>query len=110
VNTKKPPLESTVVKNILIYLRARGGFWVKIHGSPFQVAGIPDILGCYQGRFCAFEVKRDITGRPSPLQRYTMKKIRAAGGVAALIHSVDGAQRVLDRVESSRRPRASDQD
>lgn len=106
MNTKKPPLESKVVKHILEQLRPRGGFWIKIHGSPFQIAGIPDILGCYEGRFIAFEVKRDSMGRPTKLQVFQMNQIRRAGGVARLIWTAEQALELLDRIDERRRPRS----
>lgn len=104
MNTPKPPLERVVVKKTLEKLRARGGFWFKVHGSPMQLAGIPDIIGCYRGRFCAFECKRDATGKPTALQAYMMKKIREAGGVASLIWTAEQALARLDRIDEHRRP------
>jgi hypothetical protein len=106
---KKPPLESAVVKKILIKLRSRGGFWFKVYGNPLQVAGIPDILGCYRSLFIAFEVKRDATGRPSPLQAFYLRKIRAAGGIATLIYSVEQAEAVLNRIDESQEARSRNQ-
>ena len=105
-----PPLEKTVVKKILAYIQSRGGFAFKVHGSPFQKRGVSDILGCYRGRFIAFEVKRDSKGVATPLQINFLKKTRAAGGVAALVHSVEEVETILDRVDSLRRPKAPDQD
>lgn len=104
----KPPLERAVVKKTLLQLRARGGFWIKIHGSPFQIAGIPDILGCYRGRFIAFEVKRDASGRPTPLQQHMMEKIRAAGGFATLIFTAEQALDLLDRIDARQEARRRD--
>jgi len=95
----KSPLERTVVKKILVRLRARGGFWIKVHGSPFQIAGIPDILGCYRGRFIAFEVKRDASGKATLLQLYTIKKITQAGGFARVIFTVEQAEAILNRLD-----------
>lgn len=95
-----PPLESRIVKKILATLRSRGGFWVKVHGSPLQIAGIPDIIGCYRGRFVAFEVKRP-GGKATKLQAYTMMKIREAGGVTSLIYSADDACQIIDRIDES---------
>jgi hypothetical protein len=95
---KNPPLESKIVKATLIQLRSRGGWWFKVHGSPMQIAGIPDIIGCYHGRFIAFEVKRDATGRPTKLQAYTMQKIKEAGGIVRLIYTPDQALQVLQAV------------
>jgi penicillin-binding protein-related factor A (putative recombinase) len=31
--------------------------WVKIAAGPWQTSGLPDLLGCYRGRFMAVEVK-----------------------------------------------------
>lgn len=98
MSTKKPPLESTVVKRVLAYLNSRGGFWMKVHGGPFQLAGVPDIIGCYRGRFVAMEAKRP-GKNPTRLQEYMLGRITAAGGVTAVIRSVDDARAVIDRVE-----------
>ena len=105
MNTQKPPLERYIVKKSLERLRTRGGFWIKVHGSPFQIAGIPDIIGCYKGRFIAIEAKRDAAGKPTLLQAYVMKKIRAAGGVTALIFTADMAEAILDRLDELREAR-----
>lgn len=99
MNTQKPPLESKVVTKIMTHLKTRGGFWFKVHGSPMQIAGIPDIIGCYRGRFISFEVKRGPGYPPTKLQVYVMGKIKAAGGVAALIWSVPQADAELDRID-----------
>lgn len=95
----KPPLERYIVKKSLERLRARGGFWIKIHGSPLQIAGIPDIIGCYRGRFVGMEAKRTAEGRPTKIQAYQLERIRAAGGVTALIHSAEMAEAVLDMID-----------
>ena len=64
-----------------------------------MVAGIPDIIGCYHGLFFAFEVKRDATEKPTRLQLYYLDRIRRAGGIALLIHSVEQAAAELDRID-----------
>ena len=101
-----PPLERAVVNSTLKRLRQRGGFWVKTHGGPHQQAGLPDIIGCYRGRYVSFEVKRDAAGKPTDLQAHTMKRIRTEGGVSILIHSVDMALAVLDRLDELQEARA----
>lgn len=95
-----PPLERAVVKKILDRLRSRGGFWIKLHGSPFMVAGLPDIIGCYLGRFVAFEVKRDEHGKPTRLQLFYLERIRDSGGIAQLIWSVEQAEEIIDRLDT----------
>ena len=94
-----PPLERNVVKKILERLRSRGGFWVKLHGSPFITAGLPDIIGCYRGQFVAFEVKRDEHEKATTLQLFYLERISRAGGTARLIHSTEAAEAELDRID-----------
>lgn len=53
-------------------------------GGRHSVAGIPDLLICWQGRFIAIELKRPGES-PTPLQLATLAKIRAAGGEAWVI-------------------------
>jgi hypothetical protein len=97
---KKPPLERIVQKKVLKAIRARGGEWDNTTGNPMETRGRPDIIGCYLGRYVAFEVKRDAEGKLTDLQAHKLKRIRAAGGVATRIHSVDMALAVLDRLDA----------
>jgi hypothetical protein len=61
-----------------------GGKWYKIWGGPFQQAGIPDLIGCVQGLFFAFEIKEP-NGVSSELQDDEIEEIIEAGGCAAII-------------------------
>ena len=66
------------------------------------MAGIPDILGCHQGRFVALEVK--VPGKEhetSTRQDWTMKRIQEAGGVATVVSSKSGALGVLNLIDRS---------
>jgi hypothetical protein len=99
MSTKKSPLETRVRRKIVMALEPRGGFWAVMHGNPMQRRGLPDIIGCYLGRYVSFEVKRDAEGKATPLQAYTMKRIRTEGGVSILIHSVEQALAVIDRLD-----------
>lgn len=65
-----------------------------------QIAGVPDIIGCYRGRFIAFECKRDATGKPTRLQAYMMKKIKDAGGIVRLIWSMEQTDEILNRLDA----------
>ena len=77
--------ESRRSRQIMVALRARGCFCFKVHGSALMMAGLPDIIGCYQGLFFAFETKLDPHTTPSPRQRWVMRLIRQAGGWAAQV-------------------------
>lgn len=88
--------ETRLVNKILKALKAQGGWWIKIHGSPFQVSGVPDIVGCYAGRFIALEVKMPgLEGTASSRQVYIMDKIKGAGGITTVVSSDLDALRVL---------------
>lgn len=63
-----------------------GSWLVKIHGGPFQAAGIPDLVGCIEGRFVGLEVKLpDDSSQATPLQSRTLAGIRRAGGLGAVV-------------------------
>ena len=93
--SKQP--ESRLQARIQKALRSEvGGYWVKIWGGPFQVAGTPDLIGSVYGFFFAFEVKT-ATGKASPLQLHTLELIRDAGACAEIVRSPDEAvQHVKD--------------
>ena len=80
--------EATIQKNIARYLKDLGAWCFKVHGSPYQRAGVPDLLCCHKGRFYAFEVKRP-GERATPIQAHELEQIRAAGGEAAVVTSVE---------------------
>lgn len=60
----------------------------KVHGNQYQVAGIPDVICITRGAVVFFEVKRP-GGKVSKIQKYTLEKIRKAGGHAFVVESVE---------------------
>lgn len=61
-------------------------WWVKVHGGPFQPAGIPDLMGVVDGRAVFVEVKRP-GGRVSRIQQLTMMRLASAGAIVAVATS-----------------------
>lgn len=93
--------ESDLVMKTMKALRARAGWWVKIHGHPAQESGIPDIVGCYQGYFVAIEMKLPgEVGDVSPRQRMQLERIRRAKGVSVVCTTPQEALAVLDKIDS----------
>jgi len=92
---KKP--ETKLVENILKAIHKKwGGFWVKIHGGPFQARGLPDLMGCLKGRFCGFEVKMPGEEHSfTPIQEYRVKQIQKAGGIAGMVTSFEELDKIL---------------
>jgi hypothetical protein len=100
--------ESTVVRGIK---KAVMDTWpeaviYKIHGSPYQEAGIPDLLLCVRGQFIALEVKYRAPGesrnyalsRVTPRQQHQIDRINSAGGLALAVLSADEAVQAIRSV------------
>jgi Holliday junction resolvase len=85
-------LRTRIVKKLK---EQRGGFWVVMHGSAMQTKGMPDILGCWQGRYVGLEVKQPGEG-PTRLQTHRIEQITRAGGLAGVITSYEEAEALLD--------------
>lgn len=79
-----------------------GSWWVKFWGGPFTPKGVPDLLGCVDGRFFALEVKRPVaSSKPSPMQIEVMKDITKSGGVSCVVRSEEEAVEVVDKALAS---------
>lgn len=95
MRNQEPLKESVIVRKILQYLKTLPDcFAWKEHGGMYGTAGIPDIICCMDGRFFAFEVKNE-NGKATKLQEATIRKIRAAGGTAAVVRSVEEVKHVI---------------
>jgi len=88
--------EGELARAIIQALSARvGGFWCKIHGGPFQKAGLPDIVGCVDGKFFGIEVK--MPGKmPTVLQFIVLDEICNSGGCAFWTTSVEAAVKEVE--------------
>ena len=76
------------------YIKARGGYVIKTITS--NRAGIPDLLGCINGRFIGIEVKGP-GGKASPLQVANILMIEAAGGIGLIAYSVAEVKEHLEK-------------
>lgn len=86
--------ETRVVNRIrTALLEAVGGKWFKVHGGPFQEAGLPDLIGCVDGIFFGLEVKvpNDPKSAPTELQLAQLEEYRSEGGIACVIDSPEQA-------------------
>ena len=76
-----------------------GGWWLNFHGgSVYMPRGIPDIIGCYHGRFVAFEVKRP-GETPTAIQIFTIKSLRSSGAVASVVYSIEDVRETLEKLK-----------
>ena len=74
-----------------------------------SLRGLPDIIGCYKGRFFAWELKRSAqearkrTGR-IVLQRHILSLINKNGGIGEIVHPENLDKKLQDLLRSSPKP------
>ena len=98
--------ESRLSRDIMQQLRLQGAFCFKVWGSEHMMAGLPDIIGCYGGRFFAFETKTpDKRNNTSMVQNRIIQKIRDAGGLAQVVcTTTEAVDAMMQHRIKSRRP------
>lgn len=70
-------------------------WYFKVLGGPGQKAGVPDIVGCLDGKFFAAELKVK-PFKPSEKQLYEIDNIRRAGGSADVIYDIAQFKKFLE--------------
>ena len=95
------PEESYYQTKIMEWLREEypTAFVWKAAAGPYSQGGIPDVCAVIDGKYYGFEVKRPYLGVTSQLQKQTIKKIIAAGGVAAVVTFVEEVEAVIQSVK-----------
>lgn len=91
--------ETKLKKKCIEVLDALGPdcWYFKVLGGPGQKAGVPDLIGCYKGRFFAPELKI-APNKPSGKQLHEIGKIQAADGDSDVIWSIEEFKKFMDRV------------
>lgn len=85
----KQQKEADITRAIRSLLKSLGVFhWKQWQGSFSQPKGVSDILGIFEGKPLAIEVKTK-TGKISPAQEMFLKRWREAGGIGFVARSVD---------------------
>jgi len=88
--------EADIVRKIIQWLK-NNEFWaVKMHGGPFMMMGIPDVLAIKDGKAYWFEVKTQ-RGVPTKVQLYVIKQLRKHGCVAEVVRSVSDVVKVMEQ-------------
>lgn len=77
--------EKNFERHVKMFLQSRGAWFVKFFANAYTPRGIPDILCCVNGYFVGIETKAP-DGKPSELQIFHVRKIRAAGGFAFVLY------------------------
>jgi len=79
--------------------KSLGWYVVKIHGGPYQLAGLPDVLAIKGGHAAWAEFKRPGCV-PTRIQAHRLKELEAAGCSCAVVCSAGEYREFLMRAES----------
>ena len=77
--------EGKVKKKCVAYLKEIGAYYFFPATGGYGKSGVPDIVGCYKGRFFGIEVKAG-KNTPTELQKHQLKLITEAGGIAMVVN------------------------
>lgn len=84
-----PVLERDITRQIKKLLDNIENCWYfKVAGGQFQRAGIPDIIGCLNGKYFAIEVKRP-GGKLSEKQKKEIEAIKSCNGIVFVAYSTE---------------------
>src|SRR5690349_5717897 len=97
--SKQP--ESKVSTRIMAKWRKMGAFCYKVHGGEFQMAGVPDISGTYQGQSVWCETKMPGNWEPTLKQKIRINQIRRAAGHVVVAYGVLDAVQMLTHIAES---------
>ena len=77
--------EAKVKKKAVQILKQHGAYYFYPVTGGYGGSGVPDIVGCYQGKFFGFECKAG-KNTPTPLQEKNLRDIKKMGGIAVVVN------------------------
>jgi len=77
--------EAKVKKVVVNQLRNLGAYYFYPVTGGYGRSGVPDIVGCYQGKFFGIECKAG-NNTPTPLQQINLDDIEKQDGIALVIN------------------------
>ena len=77
--------EAKVKKKVAEQLRALNAYYFYPVTGGYGKSGVPDIVGCYNGKFFGIECKAG-SNKPTALQERNLKEITASEGMAFVVN------------------------
>jgi Holliday junction resolvase len=77
--------EAKVKKVVTQQLKDIGAYYFYPMSGGFGRSGVPDIIGCYRGKFFGIECKAG-NNKPTPLQLKNLEEIALTGGIALVVN------------------------
>ena len=98
-NMAKTP-EGLVKEKITKLLKEYEVYYFMPIGGMYSKIGVPDVIGCLNGRFIAVEAKAG-KGKTTALQDRELKRIKDAGGVSLVINetNLDELRQALEEIK-----------
>jgi hypothetical protein len=92
--------EKRVKTKVVAILKELGAYYFYPITGGYGASGVPDIVGCYKGRFFAIECKAG-KGKTTALQEKNIAQIIAQGGLAMVINedNIEEVRRVVGYLE-----------
>ena len=94
--------EKRVKTKVVAILKELGTYYFYPVTGGYGASGVPDIIGCYKGRFFAIECKAG-KGKTTALQEKNIAQIIAQGGLAMVINedNIEDVNELLRHIERS---------
>ena len=94
--------EKKVKTKVVAILKELGAYYFYPITGGYGASGVPDIVGCYKGRFFAIECKAG-KGKTTALQDKNIAQIIAQGGLAIVVHedNMEDVNELLRHIERS---------
>lgn len=90
---------STLVSDSIKYLNSlKNCYAFPYTPSPYGKRSVSDIICCYQGWFCAIEIKIG-KDTPTPLQRIFQRKVKEVKGFSRVCWSLDEVKQFVKDVD-----------
>lgn len=77
--------EVKVKRVVVAQLKKLGAYFFYPVTGGYGASGVPDIVGCYKGKFFAIECKAG-TNKPTALQQKNIDAIAAQGGAVCVVN------------------------
>lgn len=92
--------EKKVKTKVVEILKGFGAYYFYASTGGYGASGVPDIVGCYKGKFFAIECKAG-KGKTTALQEKNIAQIIAQGGAAIVVNedNIEDVNELLKQIE-----------
>ena len=89
--------EAKVKKVVVRQLKLLGAYYFYPVTGGYGMSGVPDIVGCFQGKFFGIECKAG-SNKPTALQEKNLTDIKKQKGIAVVINekNISSVQTIFD--------------